>query len=1241
MNHRIYRPLDVRVKEAARMRSTVVTLAALLVGSTSALAAEEWKDTTADQIVGDMGKAKASAQKVVAKHKAALSKAEKARSKSAKASKKLAAKADRLESSAKKATEALPKAEAAVPKAAAKVKKAKAKLRRVKKKKGDVGAAKAAVSSAKGNLRARKGKVKRLKKRISKGAPNVIKKLRAQSAKADAAAKKAQGVADKERKALDVAKGELKSINQLLGAAKHAQKGSWDKVAKALAKGAPVKVTAGPRDWLFCRISTQGTPRPATVKVCERAGGQYGTAYRHLAVAAAKAGDPGAAVAAFKNAKLASNDAEAHLAAGQAMVATKQYKPAVKYLQTGLKVRPNDAGGHHTLGQAWLGMGKKKQAVSALTAAYKLEPARKGLRYRLAKLHDELGDKAKSASILAEYLGGQGGGSSWDRSYSACARDLYHVEPYGFTVQLSQAESKALARVYVGTRAAARGATDEAAKHFQQALALAPNDMQVLYNAAVFNLGAGRYGQAKGQFEAVLKAKPTDQQSAVNLAIAEMRLGEREAAINRLQGLAARNERAKVALGVAMARGQDAAAKAQWSGIAAKSKLHSVAQHNLAAWSLGERALDQAAKFAGKKGGLEFPERHLLRGLLALEKGQLPQAKAAMQSALGMNGAYLRARLAFGKVLLASGKTDQAVKELKGAVALDPACPDSHVALGAALGKAGDAKGEAAEYRKAEALRDAARRRAQRLAGKDPSKGDDAKAKDAKRIAVVRFANTTKNPKDDWLKLGIPEALSTDLQRLSRLIVLERGQVGKLMAEVKLGELDLLDPKTAPKLGKLLGADALVVGSFQRQGETIRIDGRLVDVKSRQVLQQGSVDGPTGDLFALQRKLALLLVGKYAKVSAAEERKVKSANTASVSALEKLALMREKMLSGDKEAAQKAYREAMAQSPDFVGRIKELQKAYEDAQTRLAVAPFQNSTGKKEDAWLAEGISTALTNDMKQIGLPVVERTMLAKVMKERKLTEVLAPEKAQDLGKLAGAGVVLIGSYQVISDVVSINARMVQVDSGAVVLSERVTGPMKDVLKLQTKLAGSIAKTLEHQVSPDELAALLKDKPDIEEFKNSVLKDRLFVIKDSALNKGDDKEDEDTASGPNRAGPIAAMVTGLAVGVAGGLLFGFGEEALGDSALALRDYETAGNQADRDEYYRYAGELNDQGNGLKIGAYVAFGVAASLIIYSAVALATEEPEGDGAVDVVVPSVPKLAPVIGRDGAGLQLNMGF
>ena len=142
-----------------------------------------------------------------------------------------------------------------------------------------------------------------------------------------------------------------------------------------------------------------------------------------------------------------------------------------------------------------------------------------------------------------------------------------------------------------------------------------------------------------------------------------------------------------------------------------------------------------------------------------------------------------------------------------------------------------------------------------------------------KSIAVLDFTNVTGEAEFAWLAAGIAETVTNDLRVIRDLRVIDRS----LVAQVK--------PDAAAEHLRSAGLDFVVIGSFQRSGDHLRITARLTDVATREALANAKADGPLADVFALQDAIVMQLsTGLQVRISPAERARMSARETSSLEA---------------------------------------------------------------------------------------------------------------------------------------------------------------------------------------------------------------------------------------------------------------------------------------------------------------------------------------------------------------------
>ncbi|MBM4021511.1 MAG: DUF4145 domain-containing protein [Planctomycetes bacterium] len=137
------------------------------------------------------------------------------------------------------------------------------------------------------------------------------------------------------------------------------------------------------------------------------------------------------------------------------------------------------------------------------------------------------------------------------------------------------------------------------------------------------------------------------------------------------------------------------------------------------------------------------------------------------------------------------------------------------------------------------------------------------------RIAVLPFTSFSSD-KDDLsgLQQGIGTVVASRLQQSGMFDVVERDRLEAVLAELDLSQSQKFDSSQVAQIGKLLGAQQLVLGSFFRFGEKLRLDARFVDTETGRVLCSANRDGPPDKIDLVTDSLCDDLLSKHATSTA-------------------------------------------------------------------------------------------------------------------------------------------------------------------------------------------------------------------------------------------------------------------------------------------------------------------------------------------------------------------------------------
>ncbi len=128
----------------------------------------------------------------------------------------------------------------------------------------------------------------------------------------------------------------------------------------------------------------------------------------------------------------------------------------------------------------------------------------------------------------------------------------------------------------------------------------------------------------------------------------------------------------------------------------------------------------------------------------------------------------------------------------------------------------------------------------------------------------------------------------------------------------------------------------------------------------------------------------------------------------------------------------------------------------------VAVFPFANITGRREDDFLCEGLAEEIIDALTHIvGLRVIARTSAFAVAR-------LGLDLGE-AGKRLGAAVILEGSVRRAGKRVRVTAQLAATSDGSQIWSQRYDREMTDVLAIEEEIAVAIAESLRIELTPDE----------------------------------------------------------------------------------------------------------------------------------------------------------------------------
>jgi len=199
-------------------------------------------------------------------------------------------------------------------------------------------------------------------------------------------------------------------------------------------------------------------------------------------------------------------------------------------------------------------------------------------------------------------------------------------------------------------------------------------------------------------------------------------------------------------------------------------------------------------------------------------------------------------------------------------------------------------------------------------------------------VAVLYFDYSGKDDQLGLLRKGLAQMMISDLSAVDAIQLVERDRLEEILAELKLGQSNKIDPASAAKVGKLLGARYLILGGYFDLKNMLRVDARVVEVETGKVVQSVGATGDADNFLALEQKLVTdisAVLGKQLSLPP-----VRTPPAPKVKPPAKLARRTAMLYSralhdldaGDKPKAKAELEEVVKQQPDFKLAMLDLDK---------------------------------------------------------------------------------------------------------------------------------------------------------------------------------------------------------------------------------------------------------------------------------------------------------------------------
>src|SRR6266568_1235638 len=155
----------------------------------------------------------------------------------------------------------------------------------------------------------------------------------------------------------------------------------------------------------------------------------------------------------------------------------------------------------------------------------------------------------------------------------------------------------------------------------------------------------------------------------------------------------------------------------------------------------------------------------------------------------------------------------------------------------------------------------------------------------------------------------------------------------------------------------------------------------------------------------------------------------------------------------------------------------------------IAVLPFENLSGDKENAYLAEGIQDEILTRLSKVGdLRVISRNSTQHYKNK--------PENLREIAKQLGVAHFLEGSVQKSAGTVRVNVQLIEAANNSPLWADTVDRPLTDILSLESEVAITVADQLRAKPTGEEAQAIAAKPTDDPQAYDAYLRGLAYTLR-------------------------------------------------------------------------------------------------------------------------------------------------
>jgi tetratricopeptide (TPR) repeat protein/TolB-like protein/predicted Ser/Thr protein kinase len=135
-------------------------------------------------------------------------------------------------------------------------------------------------------------------------------------------------------------------------------------------------------------------------------------------------------------------------------------------------------------------------------------------------------------------------------------------------------------------------------------------------------------------------------------------------------------------------------------------------------------------------------------------------------------------------------------------------------------------------------------------------------------VAVLYFENNTGNQQLDWLRTGLTDMLVTDLSQSPDVEVLPTDRLVQILGDMRRQDDRVISFDTVQEIAKRAGVRSVLLGSYVKAGETIRINIKLQEAATGKIVTSERVEAAgESNLFPMVDDLTRRIKAKFVTAS--------------------------------------------------------------------------------------------------------------------------------------------------------------------------------------------------------------------------------------------------------------------------------------------------------------------------------------------------------------------------------------